>query len=478
MALVALLLSAATAGAEGRPPYGGRPIAALPSAPASLDPLQAQTPADVALVGLIYDTIYARDGLGHVVPQLAAGPPLWAPSQLEVRIPLRIGVRFSDGRLLRPADVAASLKRAQTTLRTAWALAPVASIASVENQLVIKLNRPTPDLPALLALPQLAITPSGLPPAKLPIGSGPFSIKRFTVQNRRIELEAHGNHFAGRPYLDGLVLRWFEDPEDEPRGYEAGEADLSLRGAVAFAGHEPKYPTVVHEGSATGLTYIGFGTLHPVTTEPRFRRALALALGRGAFRHVGSGERIVPTGSPLSVDLGGPAMNELAARDGQARGLLAPLGLRVPLELICDRSRPDDAEVATRIVAGLDRVGIAVTYSALAPVEYGRRAATGQFDLLVGQLAAPAPEPMAQLAAAFAAGNDDWLVERLRTGPVGLDTAVAAFEARLPIVPLFHRTQRAHSKKVLRGLGFDILGRIDWADAYFWTGPELPSELP
>jgi MarR-like DNA-binding transcriptional regulator SgrR of sgrS sRNA len=467
-----ILLVAVAAHAETRPPYGGRAIASLPSAPASLDPVAAQSAAELALVGLVFDTLYRLDGDGHPVPHLAEGPPILTPNLLEARIAIRDGALFHDGRPLRPADVSASLRRAKATPATAWALASVVAIGSVENQVVLTLRRPTPELAALLATPQLAVTPVGRAPGKLAIGSGPFKVKRFAPEARRIELEAAADHFAGRPYLDALVLRWFEDPDDEARGYEAGEADLSLRGAVAFAGHEPKYPTTVNEGPATVLEYIGFGAAHKITADPGFRRGVSLAMNRAALRHVGAGERVAPTTSPVSPDLGGPATTDLAAHAAEAQAALARAKEAGALELIVDRSRPDDVDVAARVVAALDRAGVALSYSALAPAELARRVAAGQCDLYIGQLALPSPDPLGQLAVAFAAGGDGWAAGKLAEGPLGADAAAAAFAARVPIVPLFHRALRAHHKRTLRGVAFDVLGRLGWADVYVWTGPD------
>jgi len=44
-------------------------------------------------------------------------------------------------------------------------------------------------------------------------------------------------------------------------------------------------------------------------------------------------------------------------------------------------------------------------------------------------------------------------------------------------VPLVHRSLSAHHKRSLRGLTIGPLGRIGWADAYFWTGPD-PDATP
>jgi peptide/nickel transport system substrate-binding protein len=442
--MLAVALAASVARAETRPPYGGRAVASLPSPPASLDPLAAQSAAEIALAGLVFDTLYRLDADGRPVPHLAVALPAATTDPLVVRIAVRDGARFHDGRPVRAADVAASLGRAHDS----WPLARVARVGTDAGEVVITLRQPAPELAAWLAQPQLGITPLGRAPApgKPPVGSGPFKVKRLDA--RAVELEASGDHFAGRPYLDGLTLRWFEDGGEEARAYEAGEADLSLRGAVAFSGHEPKHPTTVHEGPATLLTYIGFGTAHKL--EPGFRRGVSAALNRATLRHVGTGEHVVPTAYPTAA--GGPA--EIAV----------PLRADGPLELLVDRGRPDDVDVATRVVAALDRAGVAASYTALPSADYARRVAARQCDLYIGQLVAP-PGELAGYLAAFAAGGE-------RFDAATAADAAAAFAARRPIVPLFYRSQRASHKKTLGGVGFDAFGMIGWADAYLWTGPD------
>jgi MarR-like DNA-binding transcriptional regulator SgrR of sgrS sRNA len=374
--------------------------------------------------------------------------------------------------------VSASLRRAQAAPQTEWALAAVASIAHTEDAIVLELRRPEPELAARLALPQLAVTPLGRAPApRAPIGSGPFRVRRVADAARRVELDASADCFAGRPYLDGVTLRWFEDADDEARAYEAGEADVSLRGAIAFSGHQPKFATVDFEGPATVMTYLTFGRARgALLADPELRAAISLAVGRASFRHIGSGERVVPSVSPVPPDLQpGRPNGELSPAPEQARAALARVAARygklAGLELLVDRSRPEDVDVATRIIAALDRVGVTATYVVLAPADLERRITAGLFDVAVGQMAASALDPVAAYAAAFAAGGDRWAAAKLREGPLSVEAAAAAFGERLPVVPLFHRALRAHHKKTLRGLGGDALGRLAFADAYVWTGP-------
>ena len=101
--VAAVLARAPLAGAEGRPRYGGVVETALLGAPATLDPVQAAGHAELTLVELVLDTLYRTGPDGVPRPHLALGPPVVTGAT--VRIALRPGVRFHNGRELRAADV-------------------------------------------------------------------------------------------------------------------------------------------------------------------------------------------------------------------------------------------------------------------------------------------------------------------------------------------------------------------------------------
>jgi MarR-like DNA-binding transcriptional regulator SgrR of sgrS sRNA len=480
VSLLALVI-AATAHAETRPHYGGTVVASLTSAPTSMDPITAQSYAEVLFTTLVFDTLYRLDSQGTATPHLAAGAPVLAADGKEARIEISSGIRWHSGKALTAADVVDSLQRAASAPSTEWLLAPVASIARDGDTVVLKLHRATPELATLLAAPQLSITPGGKAPGKTPVGSGPFQVSKLGV--RRAELSAATAHFAGRPFVDALTLRWFDDGEDEARAYEAGDADVSLHGAVAFAGHQPKHPSASVDGPATILVFIGFGKAHTVAASVEFRRAVSYAMNRSSFKLVGAGERVLPALLPEAPDLGGgsPTTSEAGARIDEASAALKKAlgGKEAPsLELILDKTRPDDAEVATRIVGALDRLGVSVTYTSLEPKEFARRTDAGACDLYVGQLVAPTTEPAHEYAAAFAAGGDRWPVDHMKAGDLTVSTAQVAFAERLPVVPLYHRAVRAQHKKVLRGLAFDSIGRLGYADGHIFSPPAATAAAP
>lgn len=476
--LALALAIASSAAGEGRPRYGGAITGTLLGQPSGFDPVEARSPADAALVGLVFDTLYRVGPDGRIAPSVAADLPEVTGGKS--RIAIRPGVHFHNGAALSAIDVAASLSRVKASAAAGWLLAGVDDI-TVDGDAVV-LGTARKDLAQVLAAPATSITPRGAAPRpSAPIGSGPFRVQ--LVRKDRLELERYAEHFAGPPYLDRVTLRWFTSADGEARLYETGGADWSLRGATAFAGGNPKHPTEELEGPATVLVYLGFGAGHATITGNRdFRAALDAALARGGLDTVGAGERVVPTSDPVPVDLGGPELPEAAhdARLAEAQAALAAAAKTTPalapavinktsLEILVDSSRPDDREIAERVVVALDKLGLAATVAPVAAPELARRLATGACDLYIGQLAPAVPSPAMLFAAAYAAGGERDTADALSAaGTIDLARARVAFGKRLPIVPLLDRGVHVHYRRDLRGLWFDGAARLGVADLFLW----------
>ncbi len=480
-AAFALLAASDRSVAETRPPYGGDIVASLLSEPVSLDPVRARSHAEVSLVDLVCDTLYEVDASGAAVPRLAAGPPALSDKGLLVRIPLRQGVVFHGGKAMTATDVARSLERARTSKSAGWVLAPVKRVVVDGDDVVLKLKRKAPEIASLLASPVTAVTPRGAAPKRdRLVGTGPFELRLVDRKRGRIVLDAHDDHYGGRPYVDVLELRWYDNPDAEAKAYEAGNTHVSFRGSVAFAGHQPKHPTTDVTGPATVLAYVGFGTDHEdIMGNRHFRRALSLAMDRDSFRSVGTGEPVSAAVAPAAPALGGKSSraSERVARTPAARRELARAAREVAslrdgpptFEILVDESRPDDEEVGKKVQAALFRLDLKARVTSVSATQLARRVARGGTDLYIGQLAAPGADPSLEIAAAFAAGGNRWAARSLAKRAPDEDALRAEFEDQLPVVPLFHRAIRAHHRKALGGVSFDVLGRLSLADLFVLT---------
>lgn len=490
---------------ETRPGYGGTVIGSILGEPVSIDPTKVWSHAEVTVVGLLFDTLYRVDGkqpsgAPRIVPHIAAAMPMVSKNRLEVRIPLRDDIKFHNGSPLGAADIVGSLRRLRKS-GYGYLLASVRAIDSrtqskadergqnkAETSVVLSLSRPTPELASLLTAPVSGITPGGRAPTwKRAVGSGPFKLARIERKQRRVRLLANRTHFAGRPYIDKLTLRWFAKADDEATEYELGRAHLSLRGDVAYEGHTPKYRTGDIMGPATLLVYAGFGhtAAHGKITDNRdFRRALSLALERDGFRSVSTGERITPTVNPVASPVGGPVIKsiESRARIDQARAVLARASENVNslrtrtdrgqttfvLELIYDRTRPDDRAIAEKVIAALFRLGVKARIVGLDATAFNKRVLDGACDLYIGQLPMPVTLPSMTMAAAFARGGDRWSRTRLSSAQLDVAHASQTFARRLPIIPLFHRALRVHHRHNVRGIQFDDTSRLLFSNLFFF----------
>jgi peptide/nickel transport system substrate-binding protein len=485
-ALLAFGVFAADARAESRPRYGGSVEGSLLGAPVTLDPALAQTHAELTSADLVFDTLYRVGTDGVVVPHLATALP--SIGKDHVRIPIRKDVLFHDGSPLVAADVVASLERVRTT-PARWTLAAISSIkADGDLAIEIVLKAPQADLAMMLALPATAVTKGGRAVGEKPVGTGAFSVETLDRKAKKLVLRAFDDHFAGRPYLDRLVLRWYDTPDGEARQYETGRAQLSARGVAAFTTARPKYKANDIEGPAALLVFIGFGRKHgDVTAERKFRRALDHALSRAQFTSVSSGERVRPTRLPVPIEAGGPSL-ATAATTGDlvaAKAALAEAAARVKslapaqigkltLEVLYEDTRPDDRQVAERVAYALTKLGIKSVITAVPAPTLRDRVRRGDCDLWIGQLGAPVTSSTAWWGGAFAAGGDLWAEQRLANGAIDQAEAVKVFDERLPILPLVFRAVRVWHRTDVRGLSFDATGRPDLADLFYSGDPAKP----
>jgi ABC-type transport system substrate-binding protein len=489
-ALLALVACTALVHAESRPRYGGAVEGALLGAPVTLDPALAQVHAELTAIDLIYDTLYRIGPDGIVQPHLALAAPLLDAGR--ARITIRSGVKFHDGSELTAADVAASLERVRVTPSARWIVSPISAVRADRDVVELTLKGPVAELTTLLALPATAVTRGGKAPGERPIGSGPFKVGAFDRRGKKLTLDAFDEHFAGRPYLDQLTLRWYDTPDGEARQFERGTAHLSARGVAAFTGAQPKYRAEDVEGPAALLVFVGFGRAHmDVTADRNFRRALDLSLARGALLSVGSGERVTPSRLPVPVEAGASVLDSAGRADDlpNAKAALAAAAAtvkaldaaRLPalkLEILVEDTRPDDREVAERVAYALNKLGIASVISAVPAATLRDRVKKGDCDLWIGQLAAPVSAATAWWGAAFSIANDPWAEQQLATGALDRTAAAKVFAERLPILPLVFRAVRIWHRTDVRGLGFDASGRPSYADLFLFGDPTRSKGKP
>lgn len=282
----------------------------------SLDPFRATTREAFEVLGLLYDglTAAAQDDLA-AVPALAAR---WSPSAdgLTWTYTLRRGVHWSDGRPLVADDVVTTFRRiiagGPEQANFGSVAAAVRSVRAVDDGTVqMRVREPTA-LMTRLTVPVLpahvwadlpagdgespvagALGESAQPPPS--IGTGPFRLVSWDPGGP-VLLAANPEHWAGRPVVDEVELRPYDDEDAlvaamreggvdivsglSPRGYRAL---AGVAGVTTLAATSTGYDHIAFNTGAATVTGRRLGDGHPAFQDVAFRQALEHAIDRRAI---------------------------------------------------------------------------------------------------------------------------------------------------------------------------------------------------
>ncbi|MBI3751006.1 MAG: peptide ABC transporter substrate-binding protein [Chloroflexi bacterium] len=322
------------------------------SAPSTLDPAAAGDVGSAAVIGQLYESLTTFDASLALRPALAAS---WDVSDdgRQVVFHLRPGLVFSDGTPITADDVVGSWLRVVDPAAPSPLSALLLGVHGAADRLagrdtnpddvgihardgavVVDLDRPGSDFPAIAASPTFGIVPpsvwrdGGAIPETNQVVSGAYSITATT--SSELTLTANGRYWAGRPAITTVHLIDDIGGRSPVVAFEAGDVD-----AIAIASNDASWiaydPTLgpqLRRNPDLSLTYLGFDTSRPPFDDVRVRRAVGAAVdwSRIATLGVSGGEipadSMVPPGIPGRGDRSWLPAHDPAA----ARQLLADAG--------------------------------------------------------------------------------------------------------------------------------------------------------
>ncbi len=233
------------------PRRGGSYRRPLEFNPKTLDPARSVDIYSVAVIQQIFDGLVQFDKDLTVIPCLAKSWKI-SPDGLTYTFFLREGVKFHHGRELTAEDAVYSLTRIldprvkspaagfldrvvgsrefqQGTAQNVRGL-----VAPDRYTFVIRLSEPYAPFISILGMNKFKVVPreevekseSGF--GKAPVGTGPFRFVSMK-EGEEILLEANGDYFEGRPYLDRVIFRIFHGSpmEEILRSFKAGNLEDS-----------------------------------------------------------------------------------------------------------------------------------------------------------------------------------------------------------------------------------------------------------
>jgi len=355
--------------ADGPAEQGGTLRAGTPTPPTAVEPVTMYDGSSIALVQLIADYLIWLDSDFTLVPRLAQK---WTGTNQNKtwEFALREGVVFSDGTPLDATAVKASFDRLLDPASKSAALSAFDGVLSPggvavkdPKTVVFTLDRAFSDFPYLVSAGNYNAVILKADYAgdftKNAIGTGPFTLKSYNASTGASLVRNPKYWESGKPYLDGVEVRFYQDSQAEQLALQSGELDtlfITEPSVVQAVGD-----IALDEVGGTGMTALTLRVDRAPFDKKEVRQAVAYALDRPAVNQAvndGIGEL---GNDHLYAPLFASAPSEIPQRakdPAKVKELLAAAGVsKLAFPLTFD---PPNKDYALVIQAQLKEVGIEV----------------------------------------------------------------------------------------------------------------------
>ncbi|MFW7377916.1 MAG: ABC transporter substrate-binding protein [Oligoflexus sp.] len=348
----------------------------------TFDPRMAVDANSQYLEDLLHCSLISFDHKGESVPILASETPKW-DSDTKLLVTIRKDARFSDGSIVRAADVVAtyqSLLKNQSFARS-MAFRDIEEV-KVKGDLQVEFTLKQPDATFVSnlvvgILPEKIIKKADADISTSP-GCGPFVIAKQTVNELTLVPNPHYS-LSSKPKIPKVSIKIVRSEHTRFAKLRAGEIDIAQNNINRDTIEDVtrRYPNLeVLTQSALKTTYVGFNMKDPLTSKQKVRLAIAHAIDRPSIIKLLLAGLAEPANSLLppksffySDEVENPEYNPNLAekildeagfkRDGKYR-------FRLSYKTTVDATR---INIARAIASQLRKVGIEVLVE---PMEWGR----------------------------------------------------------------------------------------------------------
>ncbi|MGA9114637.1 MAG: ABC transporter substrate-binding protein [Candidatus Dormiibacterota bacterium] len=282
-----------TASSETPPPVDYRAAVLTDSLPVSVNPLiNSEDPAVAAITPMLYRCLLGLDATAYPAPDLASQLSI-SLNGLTYTLPLRTGLRWSDGSSITVQDALATIQWVQSSAFPDAAVASVwqgVSASASGNDLVLTLQAPRAalayDLTQLPILPLGSMSPAGLAAmarhASSPLPtSGPY---RVAGEKGGILTLTANPHAAAAPRLGRVQIDAMTSFAAAAKAFAAGTVQAVLATTPAQQAELLHHHGAVARDSLTfGFVDLLFNTSIPGLDDPAVRHAIADAIDREAI---------------------------------------------------------------------------------------------------------------------------------------------------------------------------------------------------
>ncbi len=277
----------------GQPVPGGTLAWGTVNAPSIINPVLTVTSVSSSLLELLFDSLIRLDYQGKLVPGLAKSWTV-SPDKLEYTFYLHENIFFHDGHPLTAEDVkftfelvedpaVRSPKKSKQDDIVSWTIIDPYTFK-------IRLSKPAETVLykfTIEILPKHIFETEDIRLSRYnyaPIGSGPYKFNSWDHDTNQIELDANEQYFEGRPNIDKIIVKTYQDNTQLWTALMRNDVDLVLylnpndfeilRKDGAFKTYEIAWE--MYLGIAYNLN-------DPILSDQRIRRAIAKSVDRRAI---------------------------------------------------------------------------------------------------------------------------------------------------------------------------------------------------
>jgi peptide/nickel transport system substrate-binding protein len=279
--------------AHATPKRGGTLKFARSVAPTTLDPANTIIAGDIYTLDKIFEPLYVTSPSGELTPWLATGYKT-SNNNKTITFTLREGVKFSNGKLLTPADVVFSINRSRKNSAGPLSFldSAITSIeASGSSKVVVKLSAPWAPIISDISVFANAIIPANFGGKSekeffdAPIGTGPFTLSKFTPDATSLTLKANPHYWQkGKPYLDSVEFLYVDNDNQRVLQIEGGQVNIIDSVPPAeVASLKSNSAVVLDEFPAWEVDLLVMNESLPQFADRHVRRAITYAINRPAL---------------------------------------------------------------------------------------------------------------------------------------------------------------------------------------------------
>ncbi len=363
---------------------------------ATLDPAIGYDWVNWSMIKSLYSRLMDyTPGTPDLIPSLAESFTV-SPDGLTYTFKLRKGVKFTNGREVVASDVKYSIERAVDPKTqgpgagffgaikgfdtvTGGTSTTLDGIAAPDDQTVVfTLSRPDATFLHVLAINFASVVPKEAVEAaagdfgKMPVGSGTFVLKEWTV-GQRLVFERNPDYFVkDMPHIDKFTVEVGQEPLVALLRLQKGEVDIAGDGVPPAKFLEikdsPEGADIIVDGAQLHTGYITLNTKVAPFDNVKVRQALNMAINKERITRILNG-RATAANQPLPPLMPGydTAFTGYAFDVEKAKALLAEAGFPDGFETILYSTNTDpQPRIAQAIQQDLAAVGVKAEVRALA----------------------------------------------------------------------------------------------------------------